>query len=479
MKHPGPATRILALVATLLTLGGALLAAPGTPPSRKPATGNDSWPKTVRFGEAGTISLDEPQAESLDGSKLKARGDLRVQRANGEGPSAGTASYEAEVRVDREERTVTLLSVEVSRVELPGARPAFQQRLATRIGGALSRLQAKLPLDDVLAETLLGSGREETAPKLNNDPPRILFETDPAILVIFDGEPRFRAVDGFRLERALNTPFLVLRDPGSQSFYLSGGTSWFRAPDPKGPWTRTDDVPSDAVQIARRDLKDAGVPDSDLEEAKRSAEKRVPKILVATEPAELIVSDGPPVWSPIVTGELEAMENSESDVFRTLPDRRYWVVLSGRWYESDAYSGPWNYVEPDRLPESFQKIPADSSKADALAFVPGTAAARGSSCRRPEAPHGRGPAERSSRDRDVRRRAALRGGAGHPRGVRLEHRGTGPQDPGPLLRLRPGRLVRVRFGDGSVASGGFDSGRRHPGDSAGEPRLQHALRVRV
>jgi len=237
-------------------------------------------------------------------------------------------------------------------------------------------MHVELPLDDVLAEVRLGSAREEPAPRLNNDPPRILFETDPAILVIFDGEPRFRAVDGFRLERALNTPFLVLRDPGSSSFYLSGGTSWFRASDPKGPWTRNDDVPSDALEIARRDLKDAGVPESDVEEAKRSAEKRVPKILVATEPAELIVSDGAPVWSPVVTGELETMDNSESDVFRTLPDRRYWVVLSGRWYESDSYSGPWKYVEPDRLPESFRKIPGDSSKADALAFVPGTTAAR-------------------------------------------------------------------------------------------------------
>lgn len=377
MKYSGRRTQALVLAAAAsLALFGTALAAPNSPAdSRSPAPGDDSWPKTVRMGQAATLSLDLPQAESLEGTKLKARGTLRVQRGE-EGQSSGTAWYEAEVRIDRDQRTVTLLSVEVPKVELAVARPAFQQRLAARIAMAFTRMQVKLPLDDVLAGARLAGRHEEASPKLNNDPPRIVFETEPAILVIFDGEPRFRAVEDSRLERAMNTPFLVLHDAAANSFYLSGGTSWFRAPDPKGPWVRTDDVPSDAVQIARRDLKEAGVADSEVEQAKQSAEKRVPKILVATEPTELIVSDGAPLWSAIVSGELEAMDNSESDVFRTLPDHRYWVVLSGRWYQSDSYAGPWTHVEPDRLPESFRKIPADSAKADALAFVPGTAAAQ-------------------------------------------------------------------------------------------------------
>jgi hypothetical protein len=103
---------------------------------------------------------------------------------------------------------------------------------------------------------------------------------------------------------------------------------------------------------------------------------RVPKILVATEPTELIVSDGPPQWSPAVAGELDAMSSSESDVFRTTSDQQYFLVLSGRWYKSGSLEGPWAFVEPDRLPASFRKIPSDSPKADALSSVPGTPAAQ-------------------------------------------------------------------------------------------------------
>lgn len=328
------------------------------------------------MGQAATIFLDEPQAESLEGTTLKARGTLRVQRAGETEPVAGTAWYEADVQINRARRTVNLVSVEVSKVDLLIARPALQKRMATRIGLALTRRPVQLQLDDVLAAASLVGRREQAPPKLNTDPPRILFETEPAILISFDGEPRFRVAEGSRLERALNTPFLVLHDPVGGAYYLNGGTTWFRAPGPKGPWTGTDAAPAEAIQIARRDLHDAGVADSEVEQAKRSAAKRAPKIVVATDPTELIVSDGPPRWSPIVAGELDAMANSENDVFRTSVDRQYWLVLSGRWYKSDSYSGPWTYVEPDRLPGSFLKIPSDSAKAEVLTFVPGTGAAQ-------------------------------------------------------------------------------------------------------
>src|SRR5262249_12763314 len=127
---------------------------------------------------------------------------------------------------------------------------------------------------------------------------------------------------------------------------------------------------------ARRDLQEAGVPESDVDQAKKSAEKRVPKILVATEPTELAVSDGPPKWSPLVEGELATLSTSETGVFGAMPDHQLLVVLSGRWYRSASMDGPWTYVEPDRLPASFRQIPANSPKANVLAFVPGTATAR-------------------------------------------------------------------------------------------------------
>ncbi len=377
MRHRARrALSIVASAALLALSGAAAAAAPTAPPAPRAASaGQDNWPKKVRMGEF-TILLDAPQAESLDGTKLKARGTFRIERAEGAAPASGTVWYEADVQIDRNQRIATLVSVQVPRVQLASAPPARQQRIATRLSMAATRMQWKLSLDDVLAQTRLAGSRDEAPPKLNTAPPRILVESEPAILVLFDGEPRFRAVEGTGLERALNTPFLVLHDPNGNAYYLDGGTVWFRASDPKGPWDKTDKPPSEALQIASRDLKEGGVSASDVDQAKKSADKRVPKILVATEPTELIVSDGSPKWAPEVEGELEGMSNSESDVFRTLSDQAYWVVLSGRWFKSGSLDGPWTYVEPDRLPGSFRRISSDSPRADALSFVPGTEPAR-------------------------------------------------------------------------------------------------------
>src|SRR5512135_1107233 len=303
----------LAVVACVALAGAAAAqtaapAPPARPNARKnpAATRETEWPKKLQLGDT-SVTLDAPEAESLAGSKLKARGTARIQRTEDAGAAVATLWYEADVRIDRERRIVTLVSVSVPRVQLPGAPPARQQRLATRLGQAVTRHRLTLPLDDVLAAARLAARRDETPPRLGTDPPKIVFETEPAVLVVFDGAPRFRAVEGTTLERALNTPFLVLRDPASNACYLDGGTMWFRAPDAEGPWSKADD------EVAK---------------ATKDADTRVPKILVATEPTELVVSDGAPRWKPEVPGELDAMRNTESDVFRSPSDGRIWLVLS-------------------------------------------------------------------------------------------------------------------------------------------------------
>jgi hypothetical protein len=321
------ALSLILVVAALLAPGGAAAdqpaAAPGAP--KKPAARQqDNWPKRIVSGEF-TVVLDAPQAESLEGTKLKARGTFRVQRGDeGEGQGTlGTAWYEADVEIDRDRRTVTMVSVEVPKVELPGAPPARQQRMAQRLGSVLSHQQPKLSLDEVLASTKMARAREQAPPKLNTEPPKILFVTEPAILIIFDGEPRFRAVEGAKLERALNTPFLVLRVPGNGECYLNGGTTWFRADDPKGPWTKADHVPNAAIQIAQRDLKDGGV--STARSAGRVGRQARPEDHRRDGTDGAHRSDGPRS-GPIVE-ELDAMTSSDNDVFRTTSDRQIYLVL--------------------------------------------------------------------------------------------------------------------------------------------------------
>jgi hypothetical protein len=383
MKNRGRIAFSWLLAATIVAAWSGRVAAQPAPPAqsarggapRKAALGATEWPKKIALGET-TLLLDAPQAESLEGTNLKARGTASLQRADGTEPAALSLWYDADVRVDRDRRLVTFVAVRITRVELPGAPPAREQRLATRLSQAVTRHPITLALDDVLAGARFAARRAEAPPKLGTDPPKILFETGPAVLVVFDGPPRFKAVESSSLERAQNSPFLVLHDPVANAYYLDGGTTWFRAADASGPWAKAAVVPPEALQIARRDRQDAGIAEADVEKARASADASVPKILTTTEPAELVVSDGAPQWRELVAGELESMSNSESDVFRTVSDGHVWLVISGRWYSADSVAGPWTWVETDQLPASFRRIPADSPKASVLTFVPGTPPAR-------------------------------------------------------------------------------------------------------
>jgi hypothetical protein len=50
----------------------------------------------------------------------------------------------------------------------------------------------------------------------------------------------------------------------------------------------------------------------------------------------------------------------------------YFVLLSGRWYQSSSLDGPWSFVPSEDLPAGFNQIPPESAKAEVLTFVAGT-----------------------------------------------------------------------------------------------------------
>jgi hypothetical protein len=95
-------------------------------------------------------------------------------------------------------------------------------------------------------------------------------------------------------------------------------------------------------------------------------------VVVATEPTELIVTDGPPEYEPIAGGELLIASNTESDLLREVASQQIFVLLSGRWFASDSLEGPWQFVAADKLPESFGQIDPDSDYGYLLTWVAGT-----------------------------------------------------------------------------------------------------------
>ena len=331
----------------------------------------EGWPREMETQE-GVVRMYQPQIESFSGASLEARAAVSVTPPGGEGgPEFGAVWIEARVDTDRDNRIVTVREIRVPQVRFPDATDEQRDQLARFLEREIPKWEISMSLDRLVAD--LGMGAEDlTTPGLRHDPPVILHSTEPAILVLIDGDPilqKMEDIGGADLERVVNTPFLIVRHGASKTHYLSGGGElWYSAREILGPWQVATSVPQDVARLAPEEEPDP----------ERDTEGPPPKIIVATEPTELIVIDGEPSWSPVEGMDLLYMDNTDSDVFLEISTQYYYVVLSGRWYRAKAVENAleWNHVPNDELPEAFSDIPEDSANGSVLTYVSGTVQAR-------------------------------------------------------------------------------------------------------
>src|SRR5262249_19754495 len=100
-----------------------------------------------------------------------------------------------------------------------------------------------------------------------------------------------------------------------------------------------------------------------------------PHVYATTEPSELILTNGPPTYTPIDGTSLMYVSNPQMPVFEDLNDSMYYYLVAGRWFRAPSLSGPWSAASTN-LPAEFALIPGDCPMAFVLASVPGTQAAR-------------------------------------------------------------------------------------------------------
>jgi hypothetical protein len=322
------------------------------------------WPQEIVTEDGATITVYQPQVEEFTGIMLAGRAAVSVKSdATNNAPVFGAIWFEARIDTDRNTRTAVIRDVDILDVRFADASDEHMQKLAELIEGRVEESQFTISVDQLLTDLdapAAGTGE----PELRHEPPRLVLSTEPALLVSIDGKPVFETIERSNYERVVNTPFLIVRDGRTHYLYI-GSNAWYMATAVDGPWERTKQAPQDIAGLVEpADEDDALVDD--------------PRIIVATEPTELIVSDGDPTWSPVEGMDLLYMDNTDSDAFLELSTQRYYVLLSGRWYRGEGMLGDlrWSHVPNDELPEAFSDIPEDSVNGSVLSHVAGTEQAR-------------------------------------------------------------------------------------------------------
>jgi len=370
---------LLCLVVAMAAIG---CAAENTPPAAQllnpPQATN--WPVELAATE-GRIEIYQPQPEMLKGDMLTARSVVSLARAGAAAPTYGTAWFIAHVDTDRDTRTVTIRDVTVKDVRVPGSTAVEQEAFGHEIGARLSAAEVTFPLDQLTASLDTAQREQIEATRIETAPPHILISSTPAALISINGAPRLQPLEGQpNLSRVANTPFIILSDDAAHRYYIKAGPRWVTASDISGPWTDTASVPP-AITAAGTELSTPEPQSSPSFTQAAAAPPQNPppaadaRIIVVTEPTELIVTTGDPKFTPIpgsAGDQLLYASNTDSDLFLSQTDHHYYVLLSGRWYTAASLQGPWSFVASNQLPATFAQIPADSPKADVLAFVAAT-----------------------------------------------------------------------------------------------------------
>ena len=182
------------------------------------------------------MTIYQPQVDGLQKNVLSYRAAVSFKATGSDEPVFGAAWFESTVEIDREERMVHIVSLDVIDTRFPegsaNVRAEFEQAVKT----GLPNWQVDFSLDDLL--TSLEAAEEEIAAanNLNMDPPEIIYRNHPALLIMVDGDPVMREIENSPYDAVINTPYPLIFDPKKGTYYLNAGKDvWYQAGKATGP----------------------------------------------------------------------------------------------------------------------------------------------------------------------------------------------------------------------------------------------------
>lgn len=324
------------------------------------------WPRTVPLGQ-GMVTIYSPQIDAMEDNVIQYRSAIAYRATAGSEPVFGAAWFESPAKIDSENRIVSPFGLSLTETRFPAGTKDIQSEFAMVLAQQSPGWNLDFSLDEL--DSALKTAESESK-AVNTTPPKIVYRDHPALLISIDGEPVLREVENSSYKAVINTPYPLISD--GKYYYLNAARDvWYRARKATGPYQFEPSPPAAIAAMVS--------PDDEVTTESQAAEPitaaNAPEIVVTTEQSELIVTDGPAAFVPLVD-DLLVLQNSNDDVFMHVSSQKFYIVLAGRWYQSDSLTGPWAYQPADDLPKAFANIPRDSNQADSRVYVAGTEEAR-------------------------------------------------------------------------------------------------------
>src|SRR5262245_2545046 len=319
-----------------------------------------TWPREIKT-EKGVLTIYQPQPEKFENNVLEARAALSMIPTGKTTPVFGVMWFQGKVDTDRDNGKATIRDIIVTHARWPESDSLKEAQFSMFLTQLMPKTPVPISLERLKASLASAEMEQKSVEGLKHDPPKIIVVEEKSLLLLYDGEPKTLAIpksDDY--EYVANTVYAVVKDKKSGTYYLYGSKLWYSAKDPKGPWANISSAPSEIVKLLPKDTTSTPAPKTPL------------KIVVATQPTELIAFDGKPDWQPLGKGDLVYVKNTESKVAREVSSGKIFVLISGRWFTAASFDGPWTVTRPDQLPAAFKDIPPASTMGAVRVSVAGT-----------------------------------------------------------------------------------------------------------
>ena len=326
-----------------------------------------TWPRQITK-PAGKLVLYQPQVDDWQNfQQLDGRMAFAITPTGGK-THVGVVSVRMQSAVDIDAHTVFLSNPQITSVSFPSLDPAttaqMDQLVRTFINPAATLT--------ISLDRLVASAKKSKSPPLaavKNDPPAIFISMRPAILLLVNGAPVTAPIANSNLQFVVNANWPLFVEKGSSTYYLFDSKGWMSCNGLQGTWTPTNQLPKQMSKVPENpnftSLKEFIPPPP-------GSAAIFPMVYYSATPAEIVVFDGRPQWTPIPGTQLSYASNTESTVFKYAPTGAFYYLTSGRWFTATTpLLGPWTFATYT-LPPDFAQIPLNSPAGSVLASVPGT-----------------------------------------------------------------------------------------------------------
>ncbi|MCX6922164.1 MAG: hypothetical protein NT154_02935, partial [Verrucomicrobia bacterium] len=323
-NYPVLATLALALVALAPCLAPLRSAAQTLQPGQTLDPLSMQWPRF--FASNGyEFAVYQPQIAKWPGNQIQGRFAIAVRPAGASNETYGVVYFTARTEIDKMSRLVTLEDFQTTKLDFP-TQHAMQNVYQPIIQAQLPQAAKTIPLDHLEAVFVIsGEITKAKIQPVDNTPPRLIYTTEPSLLVLIDGAPILKPLVG-DYERVVNTRSILLLNTNAfaQGYYLYAASNWYSAPSIEGPWVVNFTPPGDinpalAAAFATQQV-DPAYPTSPLAAPLT--------VYVSTVPAELLQTTGQANMLSFENTDLLYVSNSDNAIFYYLDDANYYVLIS-------------------------------------------------------------------------------------------------------------------------------------------------------